>query len=173
MDLAHAFADIHNKRHKVSVEVMFYRGSNGPIFWDRLICWWTSGPYSHVEFRFNQQLCYSATLRDKQNGTRFKLIDVTPEHWDIFSLDLGALRTKCLLTWCQQQTGCRYDLVGALGLGIGRKGDNPTKRYCSEVVARGLEHIEFQSFPERVSPNELYRLRNSKWLPQVADTELT
>ena len=65
------------------MKLAFYKGRED--LYDRLISWWTRGPYSHVELVISDNYCMSSSPKD--GGIRFKHIDLRPDHWDLVELE--------------------------------------------------------------------------------------
>ena len=65
------------------MKLAFYKGRED--FYDRLISWWTRGPYSHVELVINETYCMTSSPKD--GGVRMKHIDFHPDHWDFVELE--------------------------------------------------------------------------------------
>lgn len=133
----------------------FYKGKGR--FFDRLIRWWTRGPFSHVEVVLDinhatmSALCLSASPRE---GTvREKVITLSPEKWDLLIVPWGSV------DYARSQTGNamgqRYDWFGIIFSQI-----LPTARhhrgkwFCSELCAKALGLCE----PHRYSPTSLHNV---------------
>lgn len=131
---------------------MFYRAEYGKKL-DKAIALWTGGPFSHVELRFDDEVCFSSSARD--GGTRFKTIQ--PDgHWEILKLPDEDARIR---KWCQKHIGLPYDYLGVFGLALGQKKLEGHQRwYCSEIIATVLKKfnaIEMRS--TRIDPNRFYQ----------------
>ena len=144
------------------MELMFYHAKYGD--WkDKVISWWTWGPYSHTEIRFPDGQCFSSSVRDGQQ-VRFKKIEVDPEHWTILQLPLE--ETPEIRAYCDSQLGKKYDWLGIFGFALFKEYDaginNPKKWYCSEICAEILRHLGWTDIPHKVSPNKLFKLVSAK-----------
>ena len=62
------------------VKIAMYKGRKR-VF-NRLVSWWTRGPYSHTELVIDG-VCYSSSFLDK--GVRKKAIELDPENTDYYS----------------------------------------------------------------------------------------
>jgi hypothetical protein len=122
------------------MKIAFYRGTHKgwPGVFNRLVRWWTRGPYSHCEAVFTQTdpqgatLCASASKMD--GGVRFKRIDLTSSNWDIF--EFAADEAQCK-EWFTKHIGLKYDVRGILGFVL-RSGQDRNKYFCSEAVATSI-----------------------------------
>ncbi|WP_299377177.1 hypothetical protein [uncultured Kiloniella sp.] len=135
------------------IKVAFYR--NKGKWWNRLIRFWTSGPYSHCEIVLDPKtgLCVSSSEWD--GGCRYKTIDLHPDHWDLVTLnDVFPHKVKTFANpKCDAKL--KYDWLGILlsqVLPLARHSKN--KWFCSEFCAAAIGLSEAQ----RYSPNALYRL---------------
>jgi hypothetical protein len=157
------------------MELWFYKSECGD--WkDRLISWWTLGPYSHVELAFSNGLFFSSSLRD--GGCRFTTIDHS-EHWEIVSLkrsmeEMAARfveNNKVRISpeiiadhyeykvqeWCEHQVGKPYDWLSIIGFAFRcNKFEKRNRWYCSEVILRALNQVGLWSGECRLHPNQMY-----------------
>lgn len=140
------------------MNLLFYIAKNGN-FSDWLISTWTQGPFSHVELQFSDGICFSASKRD--GGTRFKKIDVIPEHWAKINVNCNENKIR---DWCQNQLGCKYDLLGVLGLALHIKYKNKKQWFCSELVGEALRVGGLIKLNKPLSPNGLWKVLVNKLL---------
>lgn len=134
------------------MKLAFYKGRED--LYDRLISWWTRGPYSHVELVIGEGLCYSSSPRD--GGVRAKFIDLLPERWDV--VDLGdRYDDGHAIDWFEDRIGARYDTLGILGFVWGPTREDRSRYFCSEAVAAALKIKD----PWRFDPNALHALVTS------------
>lgn len=135
----------------------FYKGRKrdnpGAKVFDRLVCWWTRGNYSHCELVFGDDLkdafCCSSSFRD--GGVRQKTIDLTSGRWDTVQIkDYDEARA---LAWFFEHYGQKYDVPGLFGFILPWRTHHPNRWFCSEACAAALG-IES---PHRLSPNGLLR----------------
>lgn len=91
----------------------FYKGTHSGAagLYNRLVRWWCSGPYSHVELVFSDGMAASASYMD--GGVRFKQIDFDPAKWDF--VDLPDHLESPARQWFKDHEGAPYDLLGNLG----------------------------------------------------------
>lgn len=136
--------------------VAFYKGRHR--LFDRVVQWWTRGPYSHCELvlamprrpgvdvleqRFeytpaggvgNEVLCASASFLD--GGVRMKRMWLNPDHWDVYELE-GADQ-KAAQRWFEERWGAGYDIAGLFGFLWRPHKGNPRRWFCSEALAAAL-----------------------------------
>ena len=138
------------------MKLAMYKATEPGIYgiFDRLVRWWTRGPYSHCELVFDHSgpdtpaLCASASLPD--GGVRFKRITLDPSHWDI--IEIGNAGRADALDWFVRHEGCAYDIQGLFGLIVWRIGHRRGKFFCSEAVAEALDIPR----ANKITPNSLY-----------------
>jgi len=82
-------------------KLAFYKGKGTWV--DKLIRWWTSSPYSHVELVVGDQW-YSTSPRD--NGVRSKVIVPKEENWDYLEVEVD---TDWLTKVFDKTKGQKYD----------------------------------------------------------------
>ena len=132
-----------------SVKLAFYKGEGG--FTDKVVRWWTSSPYSHVEIVVGDEW-YSSSPMD--GGVRVKTItSPNPGSWDYVDVRVDMDR---LLYVFNKHKGKGYDWVGILfsqWLPLGF--DSKDKCYCSEFCAEVLwfsdTNIDQQTLYDMVS----------------------
>ena len=95
------------------VQVAFYK-SKTRLF-NRLIAWWTRGPYSHCELVVGGR-AFSSSIMD--GGIRAKRIDFNPAHWDI--VDVPWADADAAVAWFEANISKDYDVLGLLGFIIRR-----------------------------------------------------
>lgn len=130
------------------MKIAFYKGT-GTIF-DKLIRFWTSGPYSHCELLTDYGTGWSSSFRDK--GIRERWIDFTSYKWDIVEIDTTLEQYGAALEWFHTHNRTPYDLLGLLGFLIRPQRGNSRQYFCSEAVAAALGFKD----PWRFCPNTLY-----------------
>jgi hypothetical protein len=137
------------------MKLAFYKGTRSglPGLANRLVRWWTGGPYSHVELVLEHEphelaLCASSSFMD--GGVRLKWIELHPARWDV--VDLGSFGNAELARgWFIRRAGQGYDVLGLAGF-IWRRRDGSRRRWtCSEACAAALGLPE----PWRFCPNTL------------------
>ena len=113
------------------MRLAFYKGRHR--LFDRVVQWWTRGPYSHVELVFSDGLAASSSVRD--GGVRVKAINFAPDRWDILPIDGDEAPARA---WFAAHLGQAYDAAGLFGF-VWRPAAGATRRwFCSEAVAAAL-----------------------------------
>ena len=124
------------------MKIAFYKGTHPglPGVFNRLVRWWTRGPYSHCEAVYGDRLtdgtwlCASSSKMD--GGVRFKQIDVTGANWDVMEVAVGDEAAS--KAWFTAHVGAKYDVAGILGF-VWRRVENARDQYfCSEAVATSI-----------------------------------
>jgi hypothetical protein len=138
--------------------IAFYKGKDR-IF-NKLVSWWTRGPYSHTEFVAEGGLgqlsyCWSSSFTD--GGVRSKTMVLEPDHWDIVELDLTAEEIYDITEWFKNHVGSKYDVIGLLGFIFRRVADAKNKFFCSEAIGSSLGIVDSWRF----DPNTLYAMLTS------------
>lgn len=116
---------------------------------DRVIQWWTKGPYSHVELVTEHGAGWSSSqldggIREKHN------IDFSSGRWDV--IEVPGLDLDTAVDWFILHSECSYDIIGLIGFLCRPASHSPTRFFCSEAVAAALGIPE----PWRYDPNTLY-----------------
>jgi len=123
------------------MRIAFYKGKQR--LFNRFVCWWTNGPYSHCEVVFDAgpglvspALCASSSFMD--GGVRFKVIDLDPEKWDV--IDVPALSQEQAYRWFHENEDAGYDLIGLLSTSFPIR-HSMWRYFCNEAVgaAGGLQ----------------------------------
>lgn len=146
------------------MKIAFYKGRKR--LFNRFVCWWTRGPYSHCEVVFDgfrgldvPVLCGSSSFMD--GGVRLKVIDLKPEHWDI--LDVPAVDGLRALDWFHAHLRAKYDVIGLLSTSLPVP-ERPGRFFCNEAIGAGVGLPE----PWRYTPNSFAHLvtllPGSKWI---------
>ena len=133
------------------MKLAFYKGRED--LYDRLISWWTRGPYSHVELVIDDNYCMSSSPKD--GGIRFKHIDLRPDHWDL--VELEGYDPAYAYNWFKEHEGRKYDILGILGFVWGPAREDRNRYFCSEAVAAALKMKD----PWRFDPNALHAVVTS------------
>lgn len=135
------------------MQIAFYKGTR-PGFqgiFNRLVRWWTNGPYSHCEMVIKTlpcglSLCASSSFID--GGVRFKYIRLHPDNWDLIKINANPVEVA---KWFELRKGAGYDTLGLFRF-IGQRGDGHKDKYlCSESCGGSLGIVE----PWRLDPNTL------------------
>lgn len=132
------------------IELAFYKGQ-GRLF-DRLVRWWTRGPYSHCEVVTHRSSsgvawCISSSWRD--GGVRGKWIELDPAKWDV--LAVPGVDSAVAHLWLARHAGAGYDIAGLLGFVWRPVRSAHRLWFCSETCA------DIAGVPQgwRFSPNDL------------------
>ena len=134
------------------MKLAFYKGRED--LYDRLISWWTRGPYSHVELVINDNYCMSSSPKD--GGIRFKHIDLRPDHWDL--VELEGYDPAYAYNWFKEHEGRKYDILGILGFVFGSLRQDKKRFFCTEAIGHALKMKE----PWRLDPNAMYAVVTSE-----------
>ena len=118
------------------MKLAFYKGRED--LYDRLISWWTRGPYSHVELVISDNYCMSSSPKD--GGIRFKHIDLRPDHWDL--VELEGYDPAYAYNWFKEHEGRKYDILGILGFVFGPLRQDKKRFFCTEAVGHALKMKE-------------------------------
>ncbi len=138
----------------MKMKLAFYKAKGN---WkDKLIRFWTKGPYSHVEIVSEDGYMYSSSPRD--NGVRKKKHTYDPKKWDYVEVEINP---KILEEFYEETKGEHYDLAGILGFVIPVK-DRTNRWFCSEWCSNVLKisghKAMWKQEPSKISPNRLYKL---------------
>jgi hypothetical protein len=141
------------------IKLAFYKAHQGNLT-DKVISWWTKGPYSHVEIvvgpDVNNLSMYSSSGLD--DGVRLKPHKYNPSLWEYVNIDIDF---SILFKIYQRTIGNKYDYLGILGFILPLQ-DRENKWFCSEWVSNILKCSGDRRFytlePSRVSPNKLYKI---------------
>ena len=132
-----------------NMKIAFYKGRKR--LFNRLVSWWTRGPYSHAELVFSDGICASSSFMDK--GVRFKQIELTPENWDILPLPTCFDEAKSR-KWFEWNQGKQFDTFGMFGIALPFLKQSPGKYFCIESILTSLGFIGGW----RIEPNACYTL---------------
>lgn len=126
------------------MHVAFYKAPGTAA--DKLIRWWTRGPYSHCELVFElvdggQSLCMSSSLRD--GGVRSKRILLDAESWDIVPVDADI---DVAWAWAAEHAQDNYDLMGLIGFLWRPESGEKNRWFCSEAVGAMLGYPQSWRF---------------------------
>lgn len=131
-------------------QIAFYKGTHVGVkgWYNRLVRWWTRGPFSHVEVVFSDGACGSASYVD--GGVRYTSIDFNLAKWVL--VPLPAALEPAARAYFDVHQGEGYDLLGNLRFLFDFLPDDPRKKFCSEAVAESLGIADGWRF----DPNTLY-----------------
>jgi len=154
------------------MKIAFKKASSGSWL-DRLIAWWTNGPYSHCEIVFSSNitnvhpyiikgsatgdLCYSSYPTD--GGVRFKHITLDPVAWDVFDVPCDRYQEYIASCIALKHVGEHYDWSGILGFVFTDIPGLPQDKFCSEICTIILKccGLVMDLNPTKTSPNSLAR----------------
>lgn len=119
----------------VKLRVAFYIGQER-IF-NRSVCWWLSGPFSHTELILDEDdgLCRCASSSFQDDGVRVKWMSLNPDHWVFLDIDADYVFAD---KWFRDHRGEDYDVLGLLGFVWRRGTGDRTKHVCSAAIAAAL-----------------------------------
>jgi hypothetical protein len=162
-------ADYYKEVRVVKVKLAFYKEKS--TLFDRLVMWWTKGPYSHVELVFESSTplwgdqcytCFSASPND--GGTRWDLITdlYTSDKWDVVNVAYVSESVFRDIVWYINTTvnGKKYDWAGIFGF-VWKTGQDQSRWFCSEVCLHVLQQMlnVMRGYePSQVSPNRLFEI---------------
>jgi hypothetical protein len=141
------------------VKVAFYKGMPGTFFTnlgDKLIRWWTNGPYSHAEIitQTNDKgevYSHSAVFLNGAGVRSIWRSDIVEPNWDV--VELPEIDPSGVEAWFAARQGCKYDLIGLLGFVWRRDQYSKNKYFCSETVMDSLGIAEGWRFdPNALKP---------------------
>lgn len=127
-----------------NLRLAFYIAEHGTTQ-DKVVAKVINSKYSHVEIVFSNNVCASASPRDK--GVRFKKIDLNNGKWDIYQVK-PILNEDEIKKWFLSHLGDRYDTFGAIGSGIGVPLYSLNKKFCSLCLATIFKLEDINQNPE-------------------------
>lgn len=131
------------------MKVAFYKGKKR--LFNKLVSWWTRGPYSHCELVFSDGTSASSSFVD--GGVRYKHILYNNDHWDFIELGQQFDEQKAR-EWFDAHEGCAYDVLGIAGFVVRAIGDDGHKYFCNESILNALGISQGWRF----DPNSTYAL---------------
>jgi hypothetical protein len=146
------------------IKIALYHAYRSPYAkWDdKIIAWWTFGPYSHAELVLEtdgQLMQCSSSPRD--GNVRCKQHRIDHKAWDYIPIQVTDEQYKRIIDFYKSIEGDRYDWFGILGFILPTK-DRQDLWFCSETVSNALKINGFEKFwkieSSRVSPNDLARI---------------
>lgn len=119
-------------------------------------CLWTHSDYSHCELVFGGpdedglSMCASSSARD--GGVRFKRIDLSSGHWDIYPLpQFTEADYRSAMAWAVECGDAKYDWLGLLWFLLPIRFEHPRRFFCSEAVGHMLRLPEpYKLHPQRL-----------------------
>lgn len=149
------------------VLIAFYKADGPYARWDdKLIAWWTRGPYSHTELVLRDHLSptgYSMfSSLGTEGGVRIKPHTIDDRVWDYVSVTVRD--RKAIIDFYHMILGHKYDWTGIIFSQIVRLGiDNQKRWFCSESNVKALQLAGCTNKkiwllkPEMTHPNKLAR----------------
>jgi len=135
------------------MRVAFYKGRKR--LFNRLVSWWTLGPYSHVELVFENGESVSSSFMD--GGVRYKRIQFNSANWDFINIE-GKFDEREIRLRVDDFLDTKYDWLGLIGFVVRRVQQDRKKMFCSEFVLTLLNYND----PWRFEPNTAYCAMASK-----------
>lgn len=117
------------------MKIAFYKASFGG-FYDFMIILASRSRYSHCEIVFSDGMCASSSPRD--NGIRFKHIDMSNGKWDLIDLSPLNIDEAKVRQWFIDHDHQKYDWIGAIGSAFNLKLLSDDKKFCSQACAWAL-----------------------------------
>lgn len=139
------------------MKILFAKKPNS--LYERLVCWWTHGPYYHCSMVFSDSVMFEAL---PSFGVRMVVLEsYDPALWDAVEIPMSPIEEAEVEQWAAKEVGCKYDWAGLIWsqiLHIPRS--HPDKWFCSEFIVDALQQIaRFPGVkPCTVSPNSLARM---------------
>jgi len=147
------------------ISVAFFKGSSPRAdIWDKIICWWTHGPYSHVTYVHENEEgeLVECTASPEDGCVRCKPFNPNPEDWDILDFEISDRNYQHAIDFYKEISGDKYDWMGILGFVIPFIRDRAHDWFCSETVSNVFKIFGYRPFwiikPGEISPNKLYKL---------------
>lgn len=110
---------------------------------NRLVSWWTKGPYSHCELIFSTGMSGSSSFRDK--GVRVKRIGYKPDNWDFIVLP-DTYDAKAAEKWFEDHAGDGFDVLGIIGFVWRALKQALNRWFCAESNLAALGRIDAWRF---------------------------
>ena len=138
------------------VKFAFYKKTAPGADWtDKVISWWTKGPYSHVELIIDG-IMYSSSPRDGRVRCEPHKYDTAT--WDYIEVLVSTQDKNRIKKFFLKTEGRTYDWLGIAGFVVPVH-DSEKKYFCSEWCTKagiigGIECL-FDKNPARMSPNRL------------------
>lgn len=135
----------------------FYKSTRPglPGIYNRLVRWWTRGPYSHCELVFAGDIAASSSFMD--GGVRFKQIRFDPDHWDF--VELPDYFEATARKWFVDHMLDGYDVLGNVHFIASVIPDDGDKWSCAESIAAALGFTDAWRFEPNALAAVLTRLQ--------------
>ena len=150
---------------------IIFRTVKDERFFGSLVSWWTTpfigkfngawkNGFSHVELKFKDDLCYSASAYE--NKVRAKIIQADEPNWKTYELEVTKDEELNILMWLGSKEGAKYDYLGILGFVLDKVKHDESKWFCSELCCEALrlhtDLIPAHILSNEIDPNKLYKL---------------
>jgi len=137
----------------------FYKATAPRADWtDKVIAWWTKGPYSHMEIIIDGNM-YSSSPRDGK--VRSKVHKWDNDTWDYIDVEIDLKDAQRIKMFYEKTKGHNYDWFGILGFVLPVH-DSEKKYFCSEWGSKasiiGGVSCFYDKNPSRISPNRAARI---------------
>lgn len=139
----------------MSLIVAFYKDRGH--FFNRMVNWWTGGPYSHVELLFNDGKSASSSNRDR--GVRYKYIQYSADRWDFIELD-DKFSDADARAFFDKNSHRKYDYLGLFGFVWRAHKGSKNRLFCSESVMSALGFKESWRYCPNTCYSVLQRFKN-------------
>jgi len=132
---------------------------NSPSY-NRLISWWTKGPYCHVEifYKDDDGFLKKFSSSPECGYVRTKKTEFYVEGYDFVPFTITEEQYKIFKEYEQELLCGKYDWAGIIGFILPTK-DRSKQWFCSEVTSNYLKIIGYRKMwkiePSEVSPNKL------------------
>lgn len=147
----------------VSIKLLFSKERTKNDIIAKLIQWWTSSDFYHVEMMMG-----NIWIRSHFNQGGVSIVtDKEPTFSDFtcheFSVELTKRQHDDLLIWLRSKHASRYDFLGILlSTIIPARIDDPNRWFCSELVTKILQLLlvdkTYDLTPNMITPGHLARL---------------
>jgi uncharacterized protein YycO len=139
------------------MKILFQK--NPRTFYEKLICWWTRGPYFHCAILFTDTILFEAAPGIGVHMAIINYIDTNV--WDFIDIPMSQEEEAEMQAWAVKELGCKYDwmsLIWSQILHIPR--EHPDKWFCSEFAVADLQVTKrLPSIkPCKENPNSLAKL---------------
>jgi len=156
----------------MKVLIAFYKANGPHAKWDdKLIAWWTKGPYSHVEIfipetmeRYTSSGRYGGVVKRPIKSLKGYENNDDPV-WDYIEVDLPDDAIDRIEEFYQLTKNCKYDWFTIFGFVLPFR-DKSNQYVCSEWCSNYLKIMGSKEMwtknPAKLSPNGLYELYINK-----------
>lgn len=127
----------------------------------KLIRWWTSSIFDHVEISLGNGKTIGARPRGGVQINDVKLIEAV--NWCVAKPAIGLMDEQLaeIINFAKSQVNKKYDWLGVIGFVIDRNINDPNRWFCSEFVERCFKHGKYPLIPRKspsmTSPELIYQ----------------